>query len=302
VVGAPRSGTSMLYKALCLHPEAAWMSQWMRRFPTAPWLAGLNRLVHRSDTARQRAWFSSGNAYVYGRRRGPAERLFPHPVEGETVFNSWGLPERLIEQPLAGGTQDALRMLFASIARWSGGSVVVNKRIANNLRISTLAAAFPSAVFIDIVRDGRAVAASLAEVDWWEDSKLWWCDGVTPAEWAAAGKDPWEACAREWVEEVRLLKNSLGRLTAGRVLHLRYEDVVADPIPMLTKVASFAGLPDSEVWSTRIEEMGFPPPETDKWRRNLPPDVIRRITRIEAVELRAEGYPVSPDDADPEAR
>ncbi|MBV9253816.1 MAG: sulfotransferase, partial [Actinobacteria bacterium] len=33
LVGAPRSGTSLLYKALCLHPDAAYISNWVNRFP-----------------------------------------------------------------------------------------------------------------------------------------------------------------------------------------------------------------------------------------------------------------------------
>jgi len=93
IVGAPRSGTSLLYKLLCLHPRAAWISNWGRRAPGQPALAMLNRLAPRLPATRRRAWFGAdgGNAYVYGRPRPLVERLFPMPVEGEPVYRRCGV-------------------------------------------------------------------------------------------------------------------------------------------------------------------------------------------------------------------
>ena len=87
VLGAPRSGTSLLYKLLCLHPDTAWISNWYRRAPGAPVVALLNRLGPRLPATRRRVWFGAdaGNAYVYGGRRPLADRLFPMPVEGEPI-------------------------------------------------------------------------------------------------------------------------------------------------------------------------------------------------------------------------
>src|SRR6266542_3077460 len=124
IVGAPRSGTSLLYKLLCLHPRAAWISNWGRRAPGQPALAMLNRLAPRLPATRRRAWFGAdgGNAYVYGR------------------------PRPLVE-------------------------------------------AFPRARFVNLIRDGRAVAYSLSRVDWWEDGVVWWY-GQTPRRWREEGRDP----------------------------------------------------------------------------------------------------------------
>ena len=43
LVGVPRSGTTLLYKLLCLHPDAAYISNWMRTAPAVPALALANR-------------------------------------------------------------------------------------------------------------------------------------------------------------------------------------------------------------------------------------------------------------------
>lgn len=291
LLGAPRSGTSLLYRALCLHPDAAWMSNWMRRFPASPRLAALDRVARALPRRRREVWFPGGNAYVYGRTRRVVERIFPQPVEGEPIFNAWGLPQALHEDPHPVTVQEALRILFRRIRVWSGGEVVVNKRIANNLRIATLAAAFPGARFVELTRDGRAVAASLAAVDWWPDDPLWWWDGRTPRQWEAEGRDPWEACAREWVEDVTLLESSLGHLDDDRLLRLSYESLIQDPVDTLVSVATFAGLTPVRAWVSELRELDYPD-RNERWRVDLDADVVARIEAVQGPALETRGYTV----------
>ena len=134
--------------------------------------------------------------------------------------------------------------------RWGGGTHFINKRIANVRRIPLLAAAFPNARFIDITRDGRAVAVSLSRVDWWEDSVVWWYGG-TPKAWREDGRDPWELCARNWVEEVRAIDSGLDELNPKQVLRLTYEEFTAEPVETILRVAAFAGLDDVASWRQR---------------------------------------------------
>ncbi|MBX7160730.1 MAG: sulfotransferase [Acidimicrobiia bacterium] len=291
LLGAPRSGTSLLYRALCLHPRAAWMSNWMRRFPTSPRLAALGRVARALPDRRRAVWFADGNAYVYGRSRRALERLFPQPVEGEPVFNSWGLPETLHTAPHPVAVQEALRILFRRILVWGGGDVVVNKRIANNLRVATLDAAFPRARFVELTRDGRAVAASLAKVDWWPESPLWWWGDRTPLAWAAEGRDPWEACAREWVEDVELLESSVAGIGTDRLLRLSYEELVDDPVDTLVRVATFGGLTPERSWVAELRELDYPN-RNERWRADLDAGVVARIEAVQGAALRRHGYPV----------
>src|SRR5262245_41010193 len=94
LLGAPRSGTSLLYKALCMHPEAVWISNWLRKYPDAPVLAAASRLPRRLPECRRRVWFGSdSNAYVYGHHRPLWERAFPMPVEGEPIFRRLDMRE-----------------------------------------------------------------------------------------------------------------------------------------------------------------------------------------------------------------
>jgi hypothetical protein len=289
LVGAARSGTSLLYRLMCLHPDASYISNWLARYPRQRWLAALNRLPRAIPSAQRLMWFGEdSNAYVYGRRRPLASRAFPAPHEGEAVYRAAGF------DPLQDGASarpDQLRALRAAVAdirRFGGGRVFLSKRIANNRRIPALAEAFPDARFVQIIRDGRAVAYSLSRVDWWETSTVSWYGG-TPADWRDQGRDPWELCARNWVEELRQIREGLASVPAGQVLQVRYEDFVADPLGHLEDAARFTGLGGNSAWSRAVGTLAYPN-RNEAWRVALEPDVIDRISRWQRAELEELGY------------
>ena len=291
LVGPARSGTSMLYKLLCMHPESAWISNWLARVPAATSAAVLNRVTPHAPHARRRVWFGAdgSNAYVYGRPRAIRDRLFPMPHEGEPVYAAAGIPQF---DPLPPEALDLavanLRSAVEAVRRASGAPIFVNKRIANNRRIPLLLRAFPDARFLSLVRDGRAVALSLSKVNWWADSIVWWY-GDTPARWAAEGKDPWAMCARNWVEELGVVESGLAEVPPGQALELSYESFLDAPVPTLQRLADFAGLAPSRSWDRSVRSLGFPD-RNEAWRTRLDDDVVRTITEIQSDELRKHGY------------
>jgi sulfotransferase family protein len=289
LIGAPRSGTTLLYKALCLHPGVSYISNWHRRVPGLDAIAALNRVPRRISSLQAYGWFEHGDAYVYGRHRGLLRRIVPAPVEGEPIFVRAGVPADAGLEPAPG--EDAviarLRASFDRVRRYGGGNHVVSKRIANNRRIPLLARAFPEARFVNLVRDGRAVAYSLAGVDWWESDVVWWC-GRTPTEWAAAGADPWELCAQHWVEEVSAVDRGLESVPASHVLSIRYEQLIDDPAAMLLHVAGFAGLGDVDGWRERAAKL-CEREVSETWRK-LGADDVKRIETVQRPHLESLGY------------
>ena len=100
--------------------------------------------------------------------------------------------------------------------------VWVDHTPTNFRRSRTLLRMFPAARFIHLVRDGRAVAASLLPLDWGPNNPL------HAAEfWLAR-------CAPGLAAELDL--------GATRVLRVRYEDVLQDAEACLRRIAGFAGL------------------------------------------------------------
>jgi Sulfotransferase family len=295
IIGAPRSGTSLLYKLLCLHPEAAWISNWTRRAPGVAPVAAVNRLARRPTPRRRAVWFGSdaANAYVYGRRRSTWERLYPMPVEGEPLYEHCGIGQGPVARPAEGGQAEGeqvacLRRVFAGLQRWSGGRVLVSKRIANNQRIPLLAATFPKARFVHLIRDGRAVAYSLSRVDWWEDEVVWWY-GDTPRRWREGGGDPWELVATHWVRELASIEEGLATVAPDRRLELRYEALIGTPTGLLEQVAGFAGLPVGAGWQAELNRISYPNKD-EAWRDHLTPEARQRVESIQRAELLRLGY------------
>jgi hypothetical protein len=302
LIGAARSGTSLLYKGLCLHPEATWISNWVRRFPQAPALARLNRVSSFAPRVRRQVWFGTdSNAYVYGTKRQLWERIFPMPVEGETVFARCGIGADTAEGDDLSEQAIALQRQLTSIHRYAGGRVLFNKRIANNRRIPLLLHAFPNARFIEIVRDGRAVAYSLSRVDWWPDSHVWWY-GKTPKEWAAEGRNPWELCARNWVEEIRAINKGKQMVPHGQLLEVKYEDFLENPFENFIRLASFCDLQPVAKWQNWLRELSFPD-RNEAWSRRLGKADVATIEDVQRETLVKLNYDVgNPDHADPSIR
>lgn len=292
LIGAARSGTSLLYKVMAQHPASGWLSNWVQRYPSLPQLSALNHVARALPARRDRTWFGAegDNAYVYGRRRRTLERMFPMPAEAETFYARYGIPE---PGPGPEATQDveveALRRAFRSVATWDRRPVVLSKRIANNRRLGLLARAFPQARFVEIVRDGRAVAASLAKVDWWETDPVWWYGGL-PSDWRAAGGDPWELCARNWVEEVRAVRDGLVAVPGERVLSLRYEDLVEAPGEAVAGVLQFSGLDPADArWRAAFASVRFPD-NNQRWRNSFSSADLDLVERVQRPELLHYGY------------
>lgn len=287
IIGAPRSGTSLLYRVLALHPGSAWISNYNRRAPALPALARMNRVAARFPDRRRRVWFGEDgdNAYRYGARRSLVERAFPQPVEGEPLFARRGVTEWG-----AGTTVDDGQRRLASdlerLAHAAGGRVLVSKRIGHNRRIPLLAEIFPDSRFVVISRDGRAVARSLMGVDWWPETDIWWWGG-TPRDWEGQGHDPLELAALHWVQEVEAIEQGLTALPRRRVLRVTYEALVRSPIDVLEGTAAFAGLGDDPRWRRELDLVRFPDRNGHAGRSA----VDTRVSQIQSGTLRSLGYP-----------
>ena len=291
LIGAPRSGTSLLYKSLALHDDFSYISNYNERLPRWGSVAVLNRLPARLPQARRKVWFGGkgGNAYVYNGRRPLVHKLLPMPTEGESLFARCGVPE---SPPPADLPTDAaigaLRASFERLRTCGGGQRLLCKRIANNLRLPLLAEAFPDATFVLLTRDGRAVANSLRKVNWWPGFWVFWY-GSTTDQWESAGGDPWELAARHWVEEVQAIECGLTALPHDQLISLSYEDFVADPVGRLAEIAERSGLRTSGPWLAELRRLSYPD-HNESWRTQLDAGTLATIERIQRDTLRRHGY------------
>ncbi len=242
IIGAGRSGTTLLYRALCMHPDTAWISNYLAHQPNLSWLTKLNRISHMVPALPRLTWFGH-SARTSAKRKNPLMRVLPMPVEGESVYEKCDIPRfpaadwRISDSEIA-----CLKKEFETIKKHQNAEVFISKRTANNRRISQLYKAFPNARFVHIVRDGRAVASSLIRTPWWNDHQVWWWDERPAKEWENEGRQPLEMGAINWLEEMKVIETGLQEVPKSKVLEIRYEDLVSDPIALMTQVGECFGL------------------------------------------------------------
>ena len=291
LVGAPRSGTSLLYKALCLHPDVAYISNWVNRFPSMPQLAWANRLAARLPAAQRRVWFGGGDAaYVYGRTRPAWSAPFPCRSRASRSTAAAGVPEAVDGAvPSAASRTEALGAHVRPAAE-------VGRRPRRRQQAHRQQPPHPPA--------GRRLprgAVRGARARWPGRGRVAASRRLVAREPALVARRhdgggrrrgrcrPWELCAEAWVEEAAATRAGLASVAPDRVLSTTYEQFVGAPDHVLDDVARFAGLDTTDGWRRRRAFVRFPD-RNQAWRSELPPAAVATIERVEAAALAAHGY------------
>ena len=282
VIGCGRSGTTLVFRALAEHPDFAWISNWSNRFgDAAPWLS-LAALRHAPGV---RALGASG--------------VRPRPVEGYRLwtdcFPGFNRPARdLVARDCSDACAEHMRARVARhlavqrrarfIAKYTGWS-----------RIEFMDRAFPGARFVHVVRDGRAVAASLLEVGFWEGwrgPEQWRWGPLTEADdqvWNAHDRSFAVLAGLQW----KLLVNNVraaGAAVGERYREVRYEDFVRDPLGSVDGLRHWCGLRTDARLADRVTALDVRD-VGQKWRR-LDVEEQERLSEVLGPDLRSLGYEV----------
>lgn len=139
---------------------------------------------------------------------------------------------------------------------WGRVPVLVEKLAINNFRLGFIAALCPEALFINIVRNGIEVAYSIEERvragEWYGHNDRKWSLLVEYAWAHGYGKlvglcrTPYERGLLEWRMSVEAAGEALAAVGPGRVLHVRYEELVSDAAGVGRRLEGFLGLEPSE--------------------------------------------------------
>ncbi len=280
IVGAGRSGTTLLYNLLAMHEDVCWFSNLTEKRPSWPWLATTHRLV---DLPVLGQWMKR----QFWQRTRPSLR----PSEANRIYHAYvGLDNGrfLSENDLTPQITHRFHHIIQTHLYYTGKTRFLAKQTTNNQHIRLINALFPDARFVHIIRDGRAVAASLARVRWWPHIRVWWL-GQTPTDWATAGNDPIELCIRHWQRDVAVILENR-HLFADRYLEIRYEELVESPGTTIGQILAFVGLADTaefrRLLPARLTNMNH------KWSHQLSAAQQRTIMQVAANMLAQLGYGV----------
>lgn len=168
----------------------------------------------------------------------------------------------------------------------------INKHPRNSVRIDYIRAIFPDALFIHVIRDGRAVVNSIVKrIERDQDRRpLPFGDFCKPPEWRRyLREDPVEQAALQWREITGYILSRRSELGA-RYHEFKYEDMCREPRRVLASAFEFAGLPVTDEILVRIperlENMNY------KFREALTPAQVATVNGIQKALLEQLGYPI----------
>lgn len=297
VVGSGRCGSTLVAELVARHPDVGFISNVDEHLPglnlKGRWNNRLFALCPERDPSLP--------AYRHRRRVFEPGRLRVAPSEG------WSLLERqvsgvfprpyrdLASEDAMPWLQQRIREFFDSRVEAQGKQVFMH-HLTGWPRAGLLSAAYPDARFVNVLRDGRAVANSWLQMGWW-DGYLGpdrWYLGPLPAayhqEWEHSGRSFVVLAGLGWKLLVNAAEEARLRIPEGQWLDVRLEDFMQDPRGQMQIILEFLGLD----WTSRFE-MGFArhriaPSRGRAWRLDLSQEQVVQLERAIAAPLRRHGY------------
>jgi len=260
IVGAPRSGTNIFYRTFANHPDLAWISNITKKVPFSLLMTRIIMLF-RNDH---------------------------RPTEANNIWQKFtgDDDESLDRDDVTADARKYLRKVLQNNLQLFNKPRFVNKCPGNSVRIEFLKEIFPDAIFIHIIRDGRAAAYSIMRSRLEHSGSYW---SVKPPGWQALLKLPLiDACALQWKMTVESILQSAKKLPRGQYMEVKYEEFVARPSEIFELVGTKCDL----VWqddllqkiTTGMENRNF------KWQNELPDADKNTLNVLLGDFLRQLGY------------
>jgi hypothetical protein len=285
IVGATRSGTTLLQRIVDAHPQIAIIHEahWLPRF----YEEGVG---------------VDGNGLV-------TADIVPKLLE-QPRFGKLKIGQRELERLLASGKPLRYSVFVTRILDLYGrrrGKHLVGEKTPSYVRnIATLHELWPEARFIHLVRDGRDACLSMMS---WKGANR------TVGRFSAWQRDPVLATAFWWKWHVSLGREAGSRLGCGRYHELRYEALVADPVAECQALCAFLEVPYEPIMLTYHEGRTRSDPGLDAkrawlpittglrdWRSNMSPEAVERFEAAAGDLLEDLGYGRGCHHPSPESR
>lgn len=259
IFGTGRSGTTLFHQMLTQHPDLSWMSPLCDRFPKQPRLnsAFMHFVEYPIAGKLLRKYIPPGECWDFWEYYSKGFSLPKRDLNASDVNEE---NKKELQQALSKITSAKRRQLLIKITGWP--------------RLGFLKEIFDDAKFIHIIRDGRAVAASLLKVDFWQgrEGPDKWRWGELPAayneEWHKYNKSFIVLAAIQWKMLMDAAEQAKKNIKSSNLLEIKYKDLCTDPETQFRKTADFCGLPWSNKFESRLKQYELKNTQ-DKWKRGL---------------------------------
>ena len=247
-IGVPRSGTTILFEAFAQHKKIGWLSNYSQMYPAfhsmnilRPILS--NSLLGLTGRKKQHTTVKFGNRYL------------PQPDEAYKFWDYYSdhlfSKEYLFDIESSAKEKKQIRKAISNVIRWQAKERFATK-LTGPSRIKYLRSIFDDAIFIHVIRDGRAVVNSLLKVPFWCDGggleNPWWHGGL-PEEyiniWSNSHMNSAVLAAIQWRAIIELARQESVELAPTQYLEFRYESFVDHPHKTLQNLYNVCGLANS---------------------------------------------------------
>jgi hypothetical protein len=273
IIGPGRSGTTLLYKLLSVHPETAWFSNYSNKIPGIRWMPVFNRFLDVPFLGD----YLKRSILLKNKFQG---KMRLKPSEAGNIYHricGFEKRKRLTARDYNKRQADLFREEIRRHLRYTGRRRFVTKQTCCNDWLGLIDRIFPDAKFIHIIRDGRAVVHSLTRVRWWPNVYLRWLGKTAGELIRESGYSGVELAAEHWVRQINEILRFAPRVP-GRYLEIRYEELCLALKPQMERIIAFCGL------SLPASYIGLLPKEysvrNQKWRKNMNNGQIQQMERI----------------------
>lgn len=284
VIGTGRCGSTLVHEVLARHDETGFVTNLDDRgiAHSNAWQNRLWRRLPPEVTRKGGARFAPSEGYrVLAREVGP---ILVDPVRdlGAADASPW-LRRRLLTF-----VEDRTRRLDAPVFlhKFTGWS-----------RAGLLRECFPDALFIEVVRDGRAVASSWLQMPWWRGHRgpSGWHFGPLPPAlervWAEHDQSFAVLAALGWRHLMASYDRARAQVPAESWMRVRYEDIVENPHDSFALMLDRMGLEWTPAYAHALDRYTFSAAREDAYRRDLSLAERAACDAVLALPLSELGYP-----------
>lgn len=163
-------------------------------------------------------------------------------------------------------------------------------------RSGLLSAAYPQARYVNVIRDGRAVANSWLQMGWWDGyqgPERWYLGPLPEAyreEWEESGRSFVVLAGLGWKVLMDAIEEARQQAPAGHWLDVRLEDFMTDPRGQMEAVLDFLGLEWTPQYEAGFARHSFQASRGQAWRRDLNDAQVEQLERVIAKPLLEHGY------------